>query len=83
MIFRTYHEETLYVIEAPAGSKLVCDDGGAEELVVFEAMPGGMVVERRLPPTVVIKAASRGSFGLVIREARRPMHPEADFVCPT
>ena len=82
MIFRTYHEETMYVIEAPEGSSVVVHADGAEELVVFEEMPRGMWVERRLPRSVVIKAARRACLGLVIREQRSPLpHPEVGRVC--
>jgi hypothetical protein len=83
MIFRTYHEGTMYVIEAPEGSSVVREGGRGEELVVFEAMPGGMLVERRLPASVAIKAAQRGSLGLAIRQRRSPwMHPEVASSCP-
>jgi hypothetical protein len=82
MIFRTYHEETMYVIEAPEGSKMMVEEDRPDELVVFERMPGGMVVERRVPLCVVISAAHRGCLGLSIREQRKPrVHPELDLVC--
>jgi hypothetical protein len=83
MIFRTFHEETMYIIEAPAGSKLVVEEGRSEELVVFDEMPGGMLVERRLPHSVVVNAARRGCCGLSIRQERSPWtHPEAAPCAP-
>jgi hypothetical protein len=83
MIFRTYHEETMYVVEAPEGSKVVHEDDRCGELVLFEEMPSGTSVERRLPPSVVIKAAHRGYLGLAILEERSPMmHPEAELSRP-
>jgi hypothetical protein len=83
MIFRTYHDETMYVIEAPEGSRVVLDGSRSGELALFEEMPGGMLVERRLPPSVVVKAAHRGYLGLAIREERSPwMHPEVAPACP-
>jgi hypothetical protein len=82
MIFRTFHAGTMYVIEAPEGSRVVYDEAGSEELVVLEQMPGGLMVERRYPPTVLISAARRGSAGLVIRQQRRPWsHPEVESHC--
>jgi hypothetical protein len=83
MIFRIFHEETAYVIEAPEGSRVVFEEGRSEELVVFEQMPGGLVVERRLPPSVVLNAARRGCLGLAIRQVRSPwMHPEVESFGP-
>jgi hypothetical protein len=84
MIFRIYHEETMYVIEAPEGSKVVAEGDQSEELVLFEVMPGGTSVERRLPPSVVVKAAHRGSMGLAILQRRSPEpHPELAPSCPS
>ncbi len=84
MIFRTYHEEMLYVIEAPEGSRVALLDDQTEELVVFEEMPRGTRIERRLPLSVVVRAALRGSNGLMIRDRRNPVpHPEAGCCCPT
>jgi hypothetical protein len=84
MIFRIYHEGTMYVIEAPEGSKVVLEGGRSEELVLFEERSGGMFVERRLPHSVVINAARRRYLGLAIRQARSPwMHPEVALACPS
>jgi hypothetical protein len=83
MIFRIYHEATMYVIEAPGGSRIVLEGGRSEELALFEEGPSGLPVERRLPRAVVIKAARRGYLGLSIRERRRPwMHPEVALARP-
>lgn len=77
MIFRTHHEGTMYVIEAPEGSRVVIDGEGHGELALFQLTPTGTVVERRLPPSVVLKAAQRGFLGLEILEERSPsFHPE-------
>jgi hypothetical protein len=83
MIFRTYHEGTMYVVEAPEGSRVVSEGDGYGELALFEVMPGGTPVERRLPPSVVVKAAQRGYLGLEILEMRSPQaHPELAPSCP-
>ena len=77
MQFRTFHGETMYVIEAPEGSRMAVDEGRSDELVVFEEMPGGLIIERRLPSSVVVSAARLGCFGMAIREQRKPWgHPE-------
>jgi hypothetical protein len=83
MIFRTYHEETMYVIQAPEGSRVIDEGDRDGELVLIEIMPGGTSVERRFPPSVVIKAAERGYAGLAILERRSPqVHPELVPSCP-
>ncbi len=77
MIFRVCEQDTTYVIEAPRGSKIITEVGRSAELALFEETPLGLVVERRLPSTVVVRAAQRGYLGLTIREARSPSgHPE-------
>ncbi len=82
MIFRIYREGSMHVIEAPGGSCVVHEGGRAEELVLFEEISGGLIVERRLPPSVVVEAARRGYLGLTIREVRSPwLHPEIDRAC--
>ena len=83
MTFRIFQDDAMYVIEAPAGSKIVGEGDESPELTLFETLPGGGVVERRLPTTVVIKAARRGFLGLEIREDRDPWtHPEVALSCP-
>ena len=72
MIFRTYHEGTMYVIEAPEGSRVVAEGDRCGELALFEMMPGGTPVDARLPSSVVVKAADRGYLGLEILEQRSP-----------
>ncbi len=82
MIFRIYREGSMYVIEAPRGSRVVHEGGRCEELVLFEERSGGLTVERRLPPSVVVEAALREYLGLTIREVRSPwLHPEVDPAC--
>jgi hypothetical protein len=44
MIFRTYHEGTMYVVEAPEGSRVVSEGDGYGELALFEVMPVGTPV---------------------------------------
>jgi hypothetical protein len=81
MIFRTHHKGLVYVIKAQAGSTVVQDSRGDRELVLFQVMPGGLTVERRLPASVVVLAAERGSMGLAILERRRPWsHPEVETI---
>ncbi|WP_435009407.1 hypothetical protein P12x_000660 [Tundrisphaera lichenicola] len=82
MIFRVYDEDLMYVIEAPEGSKVLARDEDADELALFEILPGGSTVERRLPGSVILKAARRGFLGLKIREVREPWpHPEVEGEC--
>jgi type IV secretory pathway protease TraF len=81
MIFRTYSHGTMYVIEAPTGSRMRVKEGRSDELVVYEKMAGGRWVQRRLPQSVVINAARRGYLGLAIREQRSAsFHPEVSLV---
>ncbi|HEX8200185.1 MAG TPA: hypothetical protein VF590_06830 [Isosphaeraceae bacterium] len=73
----------MYVIQAPEGSRVVAEVDPLGELVVPEVLPGGTVVERRLPFPIVLKAARRGHLGLVIRQERDPRpHPEVEPAFP-
>jgi hypothetical protein len=77
MIVRAYADDLMYVIEAPADSKFAFDAEGVGELILLQELSNGSCVERRLPASVVVKAAHREFFGLRILDARSPMpHPE-------
>ena len=83
MVFRFYDDGTMYVIQAPDGSRVVVEGDPRGELVVPEVLPGGRAVERRLPFSIVLKAARRGHLGLVIRQEREPRpHPEVEPAFP-